>query len=113
MVSVLRAVPKVFKKIYDTAFTIEGGKIMRTERSAVKGLRRRVIKKAPIPTNVTCADSLKKELDGWLSCRDLWNHDEWLTLLSDLRSKGYNDLIDTPKGRDAIGLYLETNKPRS
>lgn len=72
--------------------------------------RRRVTKNVAIPTTKTTATSLKKELDSWLCTRTYWNHDEWNTLLGDLRTKGYSDLIDTQKGQDAIGLYLETNR---
>lgn len=78
--------------------------------SIIKGERRRITKTEAIPTNKTSADSLKTELDTWLCGKTIWNHNDWLSLLSDLRTKGFSDLIDTQKGRDAIGLYLETNR---
>lgn len=72
--------------------------------------RRRITKTPATPTNKVGGNNLKKELNAWLDNRTVWNHDDWLSLLSDLRTKGYSDLIDTPKGQDAIGLYLETNR---
>lgn len=82
---------------------------MRTEKTTRMD-RRSITKSTTIPTNITSAKSLKKELDGWLGNRTVWNHDDWTNLLSDLRTRGYSDLIDTPKGQDSIGLYLETNR---
>lgn len=79
-------------------------------RTTSRTERRTVAKPAGFPTNQTSAMSLKKELNGWLTTRTVWNHDDWLSLLADLRTKGYSDLIDTPKGQEAIGLYLEANK---
>ena len=83
---------------------------MRTEKLGTKLPRRRITSGSPIPVNRTSAESLKNELDGWLCSRTIWNHDDWEGLLADLRTKGFSDLIDTPKGQDAIGMYLETNK---
>lgn len=86
---------------------------MKTECKISKKEKRKIPRPAVIPVNRTSAASLKKELGGWLETRTVWNHDDWLKLLSDLRSKGYNDLIDTPKGQEAIGLYLEANRKTS
>lgn len=85
---------------------------MKTEEGVTQRGRRRLAKATNIPVNKTSAEALKAELDSWLSNRTLWNHDDWLALLGGLRSKGYSDLIDTQKGQDAIGLYLETNRRR-
>lgn len=87
---------------------------MKEDRMIPKHDKRRVPKPAAVvPTNRTSAAALRSELDLWLGGRLSWSHDDWLTLLSDLRSKGYNDLIDTQKGQEAIGLYLETHRQRS
>lgn len=90
---------------------------MRTEknatrviREAVRSMKRTVSRSTTDSWNRTGPASLRGELDGWLSCRSIWNHDDWLKLLGDLRMKGYSDLVDTPRGQDAIGLYLETNR---
>lgn len=83
---------------------------MRTEKNTCKSTKRTVTRTTNDPWNRTGANSLKKELGGWLNERTVWNHDDWQNLLSDLRTKGYSDLVDTPKGQDAIGLYLETNR---
>lgn len=81
---------------------------MRTTANT-KTERRRVTKTAAVPTNKK-ADALKKELNTWLCNRTVWNHEDWTNLLADLRGKGFSDLIETQKGQDAIGLYLESNK---
>ena len=86
---------------------------MKEDRMISKHDKRKVPKPAAVPTNRTSAEALRSELDLWLGARPSWNHDEWLNLLSDLRSKGYNDLIDTQKGQEAIGLYLETHRQHS
>lgn len=52
----------------------------------------------------------KKELKAWLKGRQMWNHNDWLALLADLRTKGYDALTDDQKGRDAIGKFLEENR---
>ena len=83
---------------------------MKTIEKFSKPAKRRILATAATPTNKISALSLKRELNNWLEKRDTWNHDDWLKLLSDLRTKGYNDLIDTPKGQEAIGLYLEAHK---
>lgn len=83
---------------------------MRTDTRTEK---RKIAKPSGFPTNQTCSSSLKKELGSWLGERTIWNHDDWLCLLSGLRLKGYSDLIDTPKGHEAIGLYLEANRKKS
>lgn len=85
---------------------------MKIENVSEKRGKRRMAKSSNIPTNKTSAEVLKAELDSWLAVRTLWNHDDWQTLLGDLRTKGYSDLIDTQRGQDAIGLYLETNRRR-
>lgn len=89
---------------------------MRTEKVSTKGTRptkpdkRTVTKPTADPWNRTGASNLKKELNTWLGCRTVWNHDDWNQLLQDLRTKGFSDLVDTPRGQDAIGLYIETNR---
>jgi hypothetical protein len=83
---------------------------MPIEKITSKVERRRVCRTntAPIANNDTHA--LKRDLDTWLSCHTSWNHEEWLGLLADLAGKGYTDLIDTPKGQELIGRYLEQRK---
>lgn len=86
---------------------------MRTEKSttkAAKVTRRTVTKTTSDPWNRSGPSSLRSELDKWLSYRTIWNHNDWTKLLSDLRTKGFCDLVDTPRGQDAIGLYLESNR---
>lgn len=51
-----------------------------------------------------------KELKVWLKGRKAWNHNEWIALLTDLRSKGYSAITDVQEGRDSIGKFLETNR---
>jgi len=50
------------------------------------------------------------ELKTWLKGRKGWNHNDWLALLTDIRSKGYSSITDTQEGRDSIGKFLEANK---
>lgn len=83
---------------------------MKTESQTPKKGKRKITRPVSIPVNRLSAQSLKKELNSWLDGKTVWTHDDWLKLLSNLRSKGYNDLIDTPKGQEAIGLYLEANR---
>ena len=52
----------------------------------------------------------KRELNGWLRKNTCWNHDEWLSLLAELRESGFEDWTDSEEGQDAIGLYLESKK---
>jgi len=51
-----------------------------------------------------------KELKAWLKGRKEWNHNEWISLLTELRTKSYSVLTDTQEGRDSIGKFLEANK---
>ena len=74
--------------------------------------RRRIVRNDSAPLDKNDATSLKQELDGWLTGRACWSHDEWTNLLTELSSKGYSDLIETPKGQELIGRYLEQNKTR-
>lgn len=83
---------------------------MRTEKVKTKTPRRIITKATNNPWNRTGANNLKEELNNWLASRTVWNHEDWTRLLADLRVKGYSDLVDTPRGQDAIGLYLETNR---
>ena len=52
----------------------------------------------------------KKELNKWLKAHKTWDHDDWLQLLDDLKTKGYSDLVNNQEGQDSVGLYLETNR---
>ncbi len=54
----------------------------------------------------------KKELDKWLKVHKIWDHGDWLKLLDDLKTKGWGDLVSDQVCRDAIGLYLETNRDK-
>ena len=49
-----------------------------------------------------------QELKAWLKKHPHWNHDEWLSLLHELRQRGF--AVDSKKDQDSIGLFLETNK---
>ncbi|MDD4871505.1 MAG: hypothetical protein PHR77_13190 [Kiritimatiellae bacterium] len=53
-----------------------------------------------------------KELKAWLKGRKSWNHNEWLALLTDLRTKSYSALTDNQAGRDSIGKFLEANRSK-
>jgi hypothetical protein len=52
----------------------------------------------------------KKELRAWLRNRTEWNHEEWLTLLDDLRQHGFGYWADTQERQDELGLYLEAKR---
>ncbi|MFH1830493.1 MAG: hypothetical protein ABH871_06940 [Pseudomonadota bacterium] len=83
---------------------------MANEKITTKLERRRVSRCAEVPVKNLNAETLKQQLNTWLDNRTCWNHEDWLTLLGDLRERGYSDLIDTPKGQEVIGRYLEHNK---
>lgn len=83
---------------------------MTTDRITTRTERRRVSRCGEVPIRQNDAETLRRDLDGWLESRNCWSHEEWLSLLGDLRQKGYSDLIDTPKGQELIGRYLENNK---
>lgn len=53
-----------------------------------------------------------KELKAWLKGRKGWNHNDWLALLAELRTKGYSTLTDNQKGQESIGKFLEANKSK-
>jgi len=68
--------------------------------------------KAPKLQVKTKAEKIKvpsKELKTWLKGRKVWNHPDWLDLLSALRTAGHS-LVDTAEGQVAIGAYLEANR---
>ena len=65
-----------------------------------------VAKVAPAPA----AEFPKTELTAWLKTHKSWNHDQWSALLADLKKKGYGAVVDNQQGRDAIGLFLESNR---
>jgi hypothetical protein len=52
----------------------------------------------------------KRELNTWLRKNFSWNHEEWLSLITNLKTQGFADLTSNQAGLDAIGLYLETKK---
>lgn len=83
---------------------------MANEKVTSKLARRKVSCCAEVPVKNMSADALKGHLNEWLVDRTCWNHEEWVGLLNNLRSKGYSDLIDTPRGQEVIGRYLEHNK---
>jgi len=68
-----------------------------------KTAKPKVISKPELPT---------KELTAWLKGRNAWNHNEWVALLTELRTKGYSALTDTQEGQDAIGKFLEANRSK-
>jgi hypothetical protein len=51
-----------------------------------------------------------KELKAWLKGRKAWEHNEWIALIVDLRTKGYNAVTDVQEGRDSIGKFLDANR---
>ena len=50
----------------------------------------------------------KRELNKWLKMHKTWDHDDWLKLLDNLKSKGFDNLVSNQAGQDSVGLYLET-----
>ena len=52
----------------------------------------------------------KRELNTWLRKHLTWNHEEWLKLIDDLKTQGFDELTSTQEGLDAIALYLETKQ---
>ncbi len=54
----------------------------------------------------------EKELKNWLKNRKQWDHNNWLTLLDDLRKKGYSEYSDSDEGRTRIGEFLEANREK-
>lgn len=53
-----------------------------------------------------------RELNQWLTNRNYWDHNDWLSLLSVLRTQGYAAWTESQEGRTQIGQYLETNRSR-
>jgi hypothetical protein len=51
----------------------------------------------------------KKELNLWLYKNMTWNHGQWLKLINELTKNGFEDWTSTEEGKDALGLFLETN----
>lgn len=54
----------------------------------------------------------KNELKAWLKGRNCWSHDDWLSLLEDLRKKGFSKWTDCEHGRTEMGQFLETEKSK-
>ncbi|MDD4870081.1 MAG: hypothetical protein PHR77_05935 [Kiritimatiellae bacterium] len=54
-----------------------------------------------------------KELKAWLKGRAGWNHNEWLALLTELRTESYSNLTDSQEGRESIGKFLEANRSKN
>ena len=52
----------------------------------------------------------KRELNTWLRTHLSWDHQQWLTLIEELSTEGFQDWTEDQSGIDAIGLYLETKK---
>ncbi len=52
----------------------------------------------------------KKELNYWLRRNFTWDHNKWNELLTDLELQGFTEWVGNTAGRDALGLYLETNR---
>ena len=52
----------------------------------------------------------KKELNYWLRRNYTWDHSKWNDLLTDLEKQGFAEWVSNAAGRDALGLYLETNR---
>ncbi len=52
----------------------------------------------------------KKELNSWLRANKDWSDQQWNQLLGDLTDQGFQEWTTTQQGKDALGLYLETNR---
>ena len=52
----------------------------------------------------------KKELNYWLRRNFTWDQNKWNELLTDLEKQGFMEWVGNAAGRDALGLYLETNR---
>jgi hypothetical protein len=83
---------------------------MTTDRITTKREKRHVVRAPGVAIDSSDVELLKRDLDVWLESRTAWTHEEWMGLLTDLREKGYTDLIDTPRGQETIGAYLESNR---
>lgn len=55
----------------------------------------------------------KRELNTWLRTNIEWNHEEWLALLEDLNTKGFEQWTSDQKGQEEIGIYLEEKRLRA
>ncbi len=95
-----RTTKKATKKAPSKAASASTAKKPTTKRSTTRTTTKKVNKGTTFP---------EKELRQWLDGRSFWSHDDWLHLLDDLRTKGYNDYINT-NGVDSIGLFLEQNR---
>ena len=77
-------------------------------KSAVKTVSK---KKAPAKKKAAVKRIFpKKQLNAFLRKNSQWDHSVWAELLAELKELGFTDLTDSAEGRDAIGLYLETNR---
>ncbi|MBF0360527.1 MAG: hypothetical protein HQK49_05910 [Oligoflexia bacterium] len=52
----------------------------------------------------------RQELLNWLSGRSHWDHQDWLSLLNQLKSKGFGHLTESHEGQAKIGEFLESNR---
>ena len=76
----------------------------KTQPESVEKRDKRTTASDPVP------DFPKKELNKWLKAHKTWNHDDWLKLLDDLKTKGFDDLVGDQAGQESVGLYIETNR---
>ena len=53
---------------------------------------------------------LKEHLRSWLRIHQEWSHEDWLDLLESLEEKGYDELVASQAGINAIGEFLEKNR---
>jgi len=53
-----------------------------------------------------------RKLRAWLKIHPTWDNQDWLTLLAELRMKGYGGLTDNPEGQETIGQFLEANRSK-
>ncbi|OGV66210.1 MAG: hypothetical protein A2283_06705 [Lentisphaerae bacterium RIFOXYA12_FULL_48_11] len=51
-----------------------------------------------------------RKLRAWLKLHRTWDGQDWLTLLSELRMRGYGGLTDNSDGQETIGRFLEANR---
>ncbi len=47
-------------------------------------------------------------VNKWVREHEVWNHDDWLFLLSKLAETGYADWTKKDQNKDVLGAYLES-----
>jgi hypothetical protein len=99
-------------------FSCDCALICKAARGSLKMSRSKVInpelpRRRGRQSAVPAASSLRfpmRELNSWLRCNLSWDHADWLLLMEELKSCGFQHWTDSDTGQDAIGLYLESKR---